>query len=115
MVTTGNLFADLPAMSESEHNTDLLRARGVRIERIVSHGQASPPGFWYDQDWDEWVVLLAGAAALRFDGEAAPRSLVAGDHVNIPAHARHRVEWTDPHEPTVWLAVHIGEPPRAAG
>jgi cupin 2 domain-containing protein len=107
MIATGNLFADLPVVSDSEHMTDLLRAGGVRIERIVSHGQASPPGFWYDQDWDEWVVLLAGAAALRFDGEATPRSFRAGDHVHIPAHLRHRVEWTDPQEPTIWLAVHI--------
>ena len=79
---------------------------GVRIERIVSTGQASPPGFWYDQDWGEWVVLLSGAARLRFADEDEPRHLGPGDWVDIPAHCRHRVEWTDPDQPTVWLAVH---------
>ena len=80
--------------------------RQVRIERIVSTGQASPPGFWYDQDWGEWVVLLSGAARLRLAEEAEARRLAPGDWVDIPAHCRHRVEWTDPDQPTVWLAVH---------
>ena len=80
----------------------------MRIERIVSTGQASPPGFWYDQDWAEWVLVLSGAAGLEFEGEAAPRRLGPGDCVLIPAHARHRVAWTDAHQPTVWLAVHYG-------
>ena len=107
MITAGNLFAGLPEPSAGEQTTDLLRASAVRIERIVSHGQASPPGFWYDQDGDEWVVLLAGSAGLLLAGDAEPRSLAAGDYVHIPAHARHRVEWTDPQTPTVWLAIHV--------
>jgi cupin 2 domain-containing protein len=107
MTSIGNLFAKLPAASDREHTDDLLRAGPVRIERIVSHGQASAPGFWYDQDGDEWVVPLAGSAALRFEHEAAARTLAVGDYVHIPAHVRHRVEWTDPLGPTVWLAVHI--------
>jgi cupin 2 domain-containing protein len=78
----------------------------MRIERIVSTGQASPPGFWYDQPWDEWVALLAGAARLRFENEPGDRELCPGDHVFIPAHARHRVEWTSAQPPTLWLAVH---------
>jgi cupin 2 domain-containing protein len=78
----------------------------MRIERIVSHGQASPPDFWYDQDWSEWVVVLAGSAAVLLDGEAEPRTLRRGDHLAIGAHVRHRVAWTDADEPTVWLAVH---------
>ena len=79
----------------------------LRIERIISRGQVTPPGQWYDGARDEWVAVLAGAARLRFEGEAAPRALAPGDWLRIPAHARHRVEWTDPEVPTVWLAVHF--------
>lgn len=78
----------------------------MRLERIVSTGHATPPGEWLDQARDEWVVVLRGSAGLRFDGEPAPRVMRAGDHVLIGAHRRHRVEWTDASEPTVWLAVH---------
>jgi cupin 2 domain-containing protein len=78
----------------------------LRIERIVSTGQASAPGFWFDQDWAEWVLLLAGSAGLLFEGEAEPQVLRPGDHLLIAAHRRHRVAWTDTKRPTVWLAVH---------
>ncbi|MFO1115341.1 MAG: cupin domain-containing protein [Beijerinckiaceae bacterium] len=108
MTRTGNLFADLPAALEAEQFTDILARQGVRIERIVSTGQASPPGFWYDQPQDEWVCVMSGAAAILIDGEAKPRVLRAGDWLELPAHVRHRVEWTDPTQPTVWLAVHVG-------
>jgi cupin 2 domain-containing protein len=102
-----NLFAELPRNLPEEVFTTLLEAGPVRVERIVTHGHASPPGFWYDQARPEWVVLLVGAARLRFeDGEVELRP---GDFVNIPAHRRHRVEWTTPDEPTVWLAVHYGD------
>jgi cupin 2 domain-containing protein len=104
-----NLFADLPAQADEEQLSDLLTRPGLRIERIVSTGQASPPGFWYDQNWDEWVVLLSGGAGLAIEDEAE-QSLTPGDHIFLPAHKRHRVNWTDPDKPTVWLAVHIGEP-----
>lgn len=80
--------------------------RGARIERIVSPGQASPPGFWYDQEQVEWVVLLSGSAGLLLEGESEPRVLRPGDYVEIPARQKHRVEWTDPKEATVWLTVH---------
>ncbi len=109
MATTGNLFADLSPRGADEEFTQLLRAPGMRIERIVSHGHKSPPGFWYDQDCAEWVLLLRGAAILGFEDDPEPIRLEAGDHVLIPAHARHRVEWSDPDRPTVWLAVHHGE------
>ena len=105
-ITSGNLFTDLPAHLPEELTTELHAAPSLRIERIVSRGHASPPGFWYDQDQPEWVILLAGAAKLLFEGEAAPRTLKPGDHVHIPAHTRHRVEWTDPQDATIWLAVH---------
>jgi cupin 2 domain-containing protein len=110
-VTTerGNLFSSLPAALAEEQITALLTAPDLRIERIVSRGQASPPGFWYDQAWAEWVTVLAGSAVLTLDGEAAPIRLARGDYLHIPAHCRHRVEWTDPDEATVWLAVHWPE------
>src|SRR5579863_6296218 len=98
-----NLFADLPVHLPDEVLTTLLEAGGMRIERIVSHGHASPDGFWYDQDLHEWVVLLKGTARLRFENETI--EMKPGDFVNIPAHRRHRVEWTTPDEPTVWLAA----------
>jgi cupin 2 domain-containing protein len=103
----GNLFTQLPHAGPDENITALLTTPNVRIERIVSTGQASPPGFWYDQDESEWVLLLTGGAGLRFESETEVRELKPGDYLHIPAHARHRVEWTHPSEPTVWLAVHI--------
>jgi cupin 2 domain-containing protein len=103
----GNLFARLARTNTAEEITALLTTPHVRIERIISTGQASPPGFWYDQNESEWVVLLTGGAGLRFDSETEVRELKPGDYLHIPAHARHRVEWTHPSEPTVWLAVHI--------
>ena len=102
-----NLFADLPASTGSEEQlTELLSRPGLRIEKIVSTGQASPAGFWYDQPKAEWVVLLRGHARLRFEDEVQVRALVPGDFVNIAPHRRHRVECTATDEPTVWLAVH---------
>jgi cupin 2 domain-containing protein len=101
-----NIFTQLPDGQNDEELRDLLRTRAVRIERIVSTGQASPPGFWYDQELSEWVLLLTGAALLRFEGETEPRRLDAGSFVEIPAHVRHRVEWTSTSPPAVWLVVH---------
>ncbi len=102
-----NLFTDLPSHLPDELFTTLLEADNLRIERIVSHGHSSPEGFWYDQDQHEWVVVLQGAARLSIEGEAT--HLNPGDHIHIPAHQRHRVEWTTPDEPTVWLAVFYGK------
>jgi cupin 2 domain-containing protein len=108
MIQAGNIFAGLPAVPAlGEEFNEILARPGLRIERIVSTGQASPPGFWYDQPWDEWVLLLSGSAELRLENEAGPRSLGAGDYVFIPARERHRVDWTSCDEPTVWLAVHF--------
>jgi cupin 2 domain-containing protein len=102
-----NLFADLPKVLPDEFFTTLLEVANVRIERIVSLGHASPPDFWYDQDQHEWVIVLKGAARLRFDDGIV--EMKPGDFITIPAHKRHRVEWTKPDEPTIWLAVHYGE------
>ena len=107
-----NLFRDLPAFgAAAEEVSDLLAVPGVRIERIVSTGQATPPDEWLVQDWDEWVLLVAGSAGLAIDG-AAEHALAPGDHLRIPAGTRHRVTRTDPVSPTIWLAIHIGEHPR---
>jgi cupin 2 domain-containing protein len=100
-----NILADLPATLPQELVTLLLATEHVRIERIVSTGHASPPGFWYDQAEGEWVVLLQGAARLSVAGDAASRDLVPGDVVHLPPRLRHRVDWTDPTTPTVWLAI----------
>jgi len=110
MVRSGNIFADLPARAPEEETSILADRPGAIVERIVSTGQASPPGFWYDQDWAEWVILLQGAAGLLIEGEGEARTFGPGDYVELPAHCRHRVEWTDPERPTVWLAVHWRAP-----
>lgn len=100
---TASLFTNVPVNLPDELLTTLLDAANVRIERIVSHGHASPEGFWYDQDEHEWVIILQGAAKLRLEDNVM--ELKPGDHVLIPAHKKHRVEWTTPDEPTIWLAV----------
>ena len=105
-INIGNLLEDLPQSLPDELVTTLLEAVNVRIERIVSHGHVSPEGLWYDQDQHEWVIVLRGAARIRFEDGTV--EMKPGDFVNIPAHQKHRVEWTTPDEPTIWLAVHYG-------
>lgn len=83
-----------------------MEAPGLRLERIISTGQAMPEGDWYDQAWDEFVVLVSGAARLRIEGEDEDRALEAGDWILLPAHCRHRVAWTQTAPPAVWLAIH---------
>ena len=106
-----NLFAGPPRPLPEELVEVLLRGRGCRLERIVSTAHATPPGQWYDQETTEWVAVLRGRAALRFEDEPGPRTLGPGDHVLIAAHRRHRVEWTDSAEPTIWLALHYEATP----
>ena len=100
-----NLLRGLPDARAAEIVERLAGGAAVRIERIVSHGEASPDGFWYDQDEAEFVVVLTGAARLRFVDDERAVALGPGDWVDIATHRRHRVEWTDPDTPTVWLAV----------
>jgi cupin 2 domain-containing protein len=107
VIETGNLFAGLASNANEERFDTFLARSGARIERIVSTGQATPAGEWLQQDATEWVALLSGSASLRFEDEAAPRALKPGDWIAIPGGARHRVESTDAHAPTVWLAVHL--------
>lgn len=101
-----NIFNHLPAQKLNDELFETLSSgRGFKIERIISTGQVTPRGQWYDQEGDEWVILLQGKAKLEFeDGELA---LSVGDYVWIPAHQKHRVSWTDPDQVCVWLAVHI--------
>jgi len=101
-----NIFAEMPDSRKDELIEAILQAPGLRIERIVSHGQSSPDGFWYDQEDNEWVIVLRGNAGLRFEGREDILALKPGDHIRIDRHRRHRVEWTDPDQETVWLAVH---------
>jgi len=100
-----NLLHDLPARMEDELVDVLARGEGVRVERVVSWGQCSPEGFWYDQEEHEWLALLTGGARLRFADGNRLVSLSPGDTIAIPAHVRHRIEWTDPGQPSVWLTV----------
>lgn len=102
-----NILADLPPAIPDEDIETLVDASSVRIERIVSCGQSTPAGQWFDQARDEWVLVLSGSAELLFEGSAAARRMTAGDAVLIPAGCRHRVSWTDPALKTVWLAVHF--------
>lgn len=106
MPRPANLFAELPAHLPQEHIEELVASPDIKIERIVSRGHASPEGFWYDQDWHEWVTVLQGSAGVLFEGESEPRPLAVGDQLVIPAHTRHRVAWTESGRDTIWLAVH---------
>ena len=106
MNESGNLYAGIPEEFRDEFFETVLSASHVSIARIVSKGHASPEGFWYDQDDNEWVILLKGKALLRFERPSRSMTLNPGDYVHIEKHVRHRVEWTDPKEDTIWLAVH---------
>ena len=103
-ITVKNLFADLPSRFDGEDFLTLCENYPAKIERVVSHSHVSPPGFWYDQDEDEWVMVLRGSAALEFQsGEIV--ELKAGDYLTLPRHLKHRVARTS--EETIWLAVHL--------
>lgn len=102
-----NLFKNLPDVCSAEIFQTILENGSLRIERIISEGQATPAGQWYDQIWDELVVLLQGSAGILFEGDASPFVLMPGDYFYIPAHKKHRVEWTNNNEKTIWLSVHM--------
>lgn len=102
-----NLLTGIPARTGSELSETLFETKTFSLERIVSTGQATAPGQWYDQDRDEWVLLVSGEARLLFDDDKEALRLLPGDHVLIAAHRRHRVEWTAPGSDTVWLALHF--------
>jgi cupin 2 domain-containing protein len=104
----GRLTRGLSSRPLADEMVDALCKRpGLRIERIVSTGQVTPEGHWFDQDHDEWVLVVKGSARLRIEGETEDRELEEGDYIFLPAHCRHRVAWTRSQPPTVWLAIHM--------
>ncbi len=107
VIAGSNLFSNLSCPAAEECFDTLAEAAGTRIERIVSFGQSTPAGQWYDQLQDEWVLLVSGGAGILIEGEQEERRLAPGDWLLLPARCRHRVEWTSPGENTVWLAVHF--------
>ena len=107
MTTPSNLFAPIHGDLSAELSQEIVNRCGVKIERIFSKGHRSPEGFWYDQAWDEWVLLVKGNAGLQIEGQSEIVRLHPGDHLLIPARTRHRVAWTDKKNDTLWLAVHI--------
>ena len=102
---TGNIFEALPDNLDEEIFEQLVQSKHVRIEKIISTGQRSPESGWYDQEDNEWVMVLKGEARLSFDDRTSV-ALRVGNFINIPAHTKHKVDWTDPEGQTVWLAVH---------
>lgn len=105
-MTKQNIFSHVPNRIDVEIFETILHTEDLTIERIISKGQASPQEFWYDQDRNEWVMVVQGQARLRFENGNEILELRSGDYINIPAHCKHQVEWTDPDQVTIWLAVH---------
>lgn len=99
-----NIFENIPVDISNELFENIVSAENIRIERIVSKGHVSPESGWYDQDEHEWVIVLKGEAEIEFENQGSVR-LASGGHLNIPAHTRHKVAWTDPNTETLWLAV----------
>ena len=104
-MNTGNIYQEIPNELPEELSEILVAHKGIKIERVVSKGHSSNPDFWYDQDEHEWVMVLKGEARLRFEEGGHVLHMKEGTYVNIPAHARHRVEGTTEEEETIWLAV----------
>ncbi|GAB3273977.1 cupin domain-containing protein [Larkinella harenae] len=104
-MNTGSLFSKIPGALPEEVFEELATGNGVKIERIISKGHRSPDNFWYDQPQNEWVLVIRGAARLQIWGQKDPVTLSAGMYTNLPAHVKHRVEWTQEDEETIWLAV----------
>jgi len=100
-----NIFNRIPRDIPKEIFEEIVSVKNCRIQRIISKGQSTPDGQWYDQDQDEWVILLQGSAGLLFEGSDNLINLQPGDYLHIPANAKHRVEWTDQSQETIWLAV----------
>ena len=107
LVKKGNIFDHIPRQSAEELFETILDTPELKLERILSFGQATPDGAWYDQKRDEWVLLLKGSARIRIEGRPQTVDLEPGDYLLLPAHQRHRVEWTSKTEETVWLALHF--------
>ena len=105
--TTANIFANIPDSLPDEMFQTLFKHDNVHIQRIISKGHCTPPGQWYDQEQDEWVILLQGKARILFENNQQTIALNTGDYLLIAAHTRHRVEWTDHDIESIWLAIHL--------
>jgi cupin 2 domain-containing protein len=105
-LNSASIFADIPKQLSEELCQNLFSKPNVRIERIISKGQHSPKDFWYDQNQDEWILLVQGHARLELFATGM-LELVAGDYLLIPAHCKHRVDWTDSLTETIWLAIYL--------
>lgn len=101
-----NIFSAIPAKTNDEFFENILKNDAFTLERIVSMGHTTPAGQWYEQARDEWVILLQGRASLEIEGQDELLEMAAGDHIHLPAKLKHRVEWTDDQQTTVWLALH---------
>lgn len=108
-MTDANIFNNITKQLPQELLETLLSREQIRIERIVSRGHVTAEGYWYDQDWDEWVILLQGQAVIVYEQDNQRIRLNPGDYLLIPAHTRHRVDWTAADVDTVWLAIHIAQ------
>lgn len=105
-IKSGNFFINIPRQIDDEVFDTILASHGCEINRIISKGHQSPPNYWYDQERNEWVMVLKGSAALKFKNSKKTVEMMPGDYVHIPARCKHRVEWTDPDIETIWLAVY---------
>jgi cupin 2 domain-containing protein len=102
-----NIFKNIPDQLPKELMECIFKRNNIQIERIISHGHFTPAGQWYDQDWDEWIILLQGQATIVYEKDNQSFDLRVGDYLLIPSHTKHRVEWTLPDLNTIWLAVHL--------
>ncbi|HRQ30414.1 MAG TPA: cupin domain-containing protein [Saprospiraceae bacterium] len=107
MIQIKNFFKELPLNRDCEFFEDILQQKGFKLERIISFGQNTPENEWYDQEQEEWVILLKGSATLVFEDKPGEIELNPGDHLLIKAHQKHRVSRTDPDQPSFWLAIHF--------
>ncbi|MCW8831042.1 MAG: cupin domain-containing protein [Gammaproteobacteria bacterium] len=99
-----NIFDSIPESIDKEIFDTIVKSENIRIERIISRGHASPESGWYDQGQNEWVIVVKGGAVISFEDDE-PVKLDEGSYINIPAHKKHKVDWTDPDTETIWLAV----------
>lgn len=106
-MSSKNIYSNIPDVLKDEFFEVLQKNASIKIERIVSRGHNTPENNWYDQPQNEWVILLKGSAGLRLENEDEPRVLEPGDFIMLPAHLKHRVDWTAPDTDTVWLAIHF--------
>ncbi len=106
-MTSNNIFKDIPDALKVEAFENIIVNEKFKLERILSKGHRTPIGDWYDQDQNEWVMIIQGSADLRIEGKTDLITLTKGDYILLPAHLKHRVERTDEQEETIWLALHF--------